>query len=370
MSAAAAQETPAGLRDAACHIRIHAEIPAPRLLAIARGFNLTGWLDQASPRRPDLATLQALRNRGFSHVRLPVQPELLMEAYAEPARAREHWQELDRALDTLLELGFAVSIDVHPGARFGTLHRTEPERGFALLSALWRQLVERYHDRPADRLFFEMLNEPTLDARVWDSQGRRLAGMVRSLSPRHTIIYGTGDFQGIPALVGLVPLPDPNVIYAIHFYQPMTFTHQGLDWAPNDPLRLLSDIPFPSDRNTIEARSTRLIQEGHAEAAALLRNELNSPWTAARIGAELARAGAWSAANHRAVILNEFGALSTKSRPADRARWLTTVRQAAERNCLGWAHWEYGDSFGFVRRQAGRDIPDERILQALIGGVE
>jgi endoglucanase len=149
----------------------------------------------------------------------------------------------------------------------------------------------------------------------------------------------------------------------------MVFTHQGLDWAPNDPLRLLSNIPFPtvSDRAGVDTIRERLEREGHADAARLLQDELRSPWTAERIAAELARAGAWSATHHAPVILNEFGALSIKSRPADRARWLATVRQAAEQNCLGWAHWEYADSFGFVRREGGREIPDEQMLDALVG---
>lgn len=368
ISASLAQERPAGLQDAACQLRVHSDVPAPRLLAIARGFNLTGWLDQANPRRPDMVTLQWLQARGLSHIRLPVKAELLMATYTEPWLLRQHWQELTRAIDSLMGLGFTVSIDVHPGAAFGELHRTQPERGFKLLSSLWRRLTERYHFRPADRLFFEILNEPTVDARIWDVQGRRLAAEIRQQAPRHTIIYGPGDFQGIPALVGLAPLADPNVIYAVHFYQPMTFTHQGLDWSQDSPLRFLSNIPFPSDRLGIEVRSERLINEGHAEAAQLLQNELRSPWTADRIGAELARAGAWSVAHHRPVILNEFGALSVKSQPIDRARWLATVRQAAEQNCLGWAHWEYADSFGFVRREAGREIPDERVMDALVGG--
>jgi endoglucanase len=368
-SATFAQEPPSGLQTAACQIRIHSEVPAPRLLAVARGFNLTGWLDQATPRRPEIETLRRLRERGFSHVRLPVQPELLMPNDTEQRLRQQHWQELDRALDSLLGLGFAVSIDVHPGAKFGELHRTQPERGLALLSALWRALADRYRSRPADRLFFEILNEPTADARTWDRQGRTLAAEIRKHAPRHTIIYGPGNFQSIPTLVDLAPLADPNVIYAVHFYQPMTFTHQGLDWSPKDPLRFLSDIPFPStaDPIAVKTQADRLMKEGHIEAAQLLRNELRSPWTPARITAELARAGAWATTNHRPVIVNEFGALSLKSQPADRARWIATVRYAAEQNCLGWAHWEYADSFGFVRREGGRDTIDERVLDALVG---
>lgn len=369
LSVGAAPVGAAGLQDAACQIRVHSDVPAPRLMAVARGFNLTGWLDQAEPRRPDLRTLQRLQERGFTHVRLPVKAELLMAAYTEPWLLRQHWQELAEAVDTLLGLGWTVSIDVHPGADFGKLHRTEPEHGFALLSALWRQLIEQNRFRPADRLLFEILNEPTVNARIWDRQGRRLAAQIREQAPRHTIVYGTGDFQSIPALVGLAPLDDPNVIYAVHFYQPMAFTHQGLDWSPSDPLRFLSNIPFPSvsNRIAVEQRIGQLMKAGHVDAARLLQDELRSPWTAERITTEIARAGAWSVQNHRPVIVNEFGALSLKSRPADRARWLSTVRRAAERNCLGWAHWEYADSFGFVRREPGGDVVDERVMDALVG---
>jgi endoglucanase len=364
-----AQERPAGLQDAACQIRIHSAVPAPRLMAVARGFNLTGWLDQDSPRRPDLATLQQLRTRGFSHIRLPVKAELLMAAYADPLSMQRHWQELDQAITVLNDLGYAVSIDVHPGEAFGKLHRTQPDHGFELLSSLWRLLAERYRSRPADRVFFELLNEPTVDAAIWDVQGRRLAAEIRKIAPEQTIVYGPGHYQSISTLVDLQPLPDPNVIYAVHFYQPMVFTHQGLDWSPDSPLHFLSDIPFPTDtdRADLLLESARLTEKGHLMAALLLQNEVRAPWTPKRIEAELARAGAWSIAQHRPVIMNEFGALSIKSNPADRARWITTVRRAAEQNCLGWAHWEYADSFGFVRREAGHDIPDQRIMDALLG---
>ena len=67
------------------------------------------------------------------------------------------------------------------------------------------------------------------------------------------------------------------------------------------------------------------------------------------------------------MIINEFGVLGWKTAPADRARWLRAVRTAAEHHCIGWTHWDYADSFGFVRRIDGREIPDETIVEALLG---
>jgi hypothetical protein len=57
-----------------------------------------------------------------------------------------------------------------------------------------------------------------------------------------------------------------------------------------------------------------------------------------------------------------------KAAASDRARWLRAVRGAAESRCIGWAHWDYADGFGFVRRLGDREIADEAIVRALLGG--
>ena len=65
-------------------------------------------------------------------------------------------------------------------------------------------------------------------------------------------------------------------------------------------------------------------------------------------------------------MINEFGVLGWKVAATDRARWLRTVRSAAEQRCLGWRHWDYADGFGFVKRIVGREMPDELIVDALL----
>src|SRR5215213_5070406 len=103
--------------DASCGFLSQGTVPAQRRAAIARGFNLPGWLDGPSTRSPDPAMLETLRRRGFTHVRLPVAPERLMPEFsAEPAIARDR-AELDAAVDRLIATGFAVSLDLHPGSR-------------------------------------------------------------------------------------------------------------------------------------------------------------------------------------------------------------------------------------------------------------
>ena len=353
--------------EASCGFLSQSTVPAQRRTAIARGFNLPGWLDGANTRRPDPAMLETLHRRGFTHVRLPVTPERLMPEFsAEPDIARDRL-ELDAAIDRLMAIGFAVSLDLHPGSRLERMHVAEPERAFGLLDALWRQLSRRYAGRPADRLFFEVLNEPAVSRSLWEQQGPRLAQTIRNSAPQHTIVFGGTNFQRIDALPPTPLLKLPNVIYAVHFYAPMVFTHQGLDWS-DDPLRYLHGVPFPSSLSdpVIERLLRELRVTNRDQTADRLDQELRQPWDLSRIAAEMRRAAAWGRQHGVPVVLNEFGVLAWKAPAVDRLRWLEAVRRSAEQACIGWTHWDYADAFGFVRRVGDREIADEAVLRALL----
>jgi endoglucanase len=342
-------------------------LPADRFALLARGFNLTGWLSGDDPRRPDLALLARLRARGFTHIRLPVAAERLLDTFSSRQNMSRQLAELDFALAELIQIGFGVSLDLHPAGPLSRLHAADPEAGYRLIATLWQQLAQRYRGLPAARLFLEVLNEPSVPEKIWNDQGSRLVEVIRRTAPEHTIVYGPANDQQIGALFGLQPLADPNVVYAVHFYEPMIFTHQGLDWS-DDPVRHLRGVPFPaggSDPAVVRLART-LDAQGRKESLALLQSQLEAPWTEDRIARLIARAAEWSLRERRPVILNEFGVLGWKAAPADRARWIAAVRRAAEAHCLGWAHWDYADGFGFVRRIAGQEIPDESIVGALL----
>jgi endoglucanase len=342
-------------------------VSAARLATMARGFNLSSWLEGPSPRAPDEKALAGLLRRGMTHVRLPVTPEKLSEAFSSRDQVAAQLKTLDYAIDRLIGLGFGVSLDVHPGDRIGRLHVAEPDRAFEILKTVWLTLARRYADRPAERLYFEVLNEPTPSETIWNIQGPRLVEAIRQAAPDRTIVYGPANFQQISALNALTPLADRNIVYAVHYYAPMVFTHQGLDWS-DDPLRYLQGVPFPARLSDppVQALLKDLAALGRDKSAEQLRAQLREPWTEERVANEIAQAGAWALRHQQPVILNEFGVLRWKAAPADRHRWLRTVRQAAERHCVGWAHWDYADAFGFMQRIGDRETPDPGTLDALI----
>src|SRR5262249_49838716 len=83
-------------------------VPADRVDAMQKGFNLTGWVDHPpgkNPRRPTLELLRKLAELGFTHVRLPARLELLLPTYQ--AQTAQAFVEVDAALRSLQEAGFA-----------------------------------------------------------------------------------------------------------------------------------------------------------------------------------------------------------------------------------------------------------------------
>src|SRR3954470_15877858 len=97
----------------ACALLKHA-VPAGRISALARGFNADGWINgkQSSP-SPGL--LLQLREEDMTHVRLPVPAEPIMQRFTSQSDQKARLEAIDDAITTLVSLGYAVSIDLHPG---------------------------------------------------------------------------------------------------------------------------------------------------------------------------------------------------------------------------------------------------------------
>ena len=337
-------------------------VPADRVAALARGFNLPD-LVPATRGRDDLpGLLSRLRRAGFTHVRLPVRAENLSEPFAAAAVRSAALDDLDAALDLLLGAGYGVSVDLHPGGAIGPLYRRDAEAGFSAVLSAWTALARRLRERPPARVFAELLNEPWASDEVWRPQAVRLAAALRGMLPETTLLVGPAPFERVDALTGWEPLPDRNVAYVCHFYDPMAFTHQGATWETGGPYRFFADLPFPAALAdpAVQRALAALAAAGHPEAAQALRTGLARPWTVGAIDAAFAPLGRWRQAHGVPVVLNEFGALRTAPR-SGRLAWLAAVRRAAEANGIGWAHWDFDQGFGLV--VDGR--PDPGVLAAL-----
>jgi endoglucanase len=360
LAVSTAQASPA----AAC-IELSPTAPAAALKAISRGVNLDGWMNAPDTPSPPLAVLRTLLRAGMTHVRLPVPAERVMRRFASEQDLQAELRAIDAALTELVSIGFHVSVDLHPGDPFGALHRDSPDQSQAAMREAWSNLAVIFKRHPQEWVFAELLNEPDIDAGRWQREAEALALFVRQLLPKTTLIVGPVGWQRADSLPDFRPLSDPNVIYAIHFYDPMAFTHQG-NWDPEDPLSDIRGLPYPilADDPAVGNIRRQLMAEGKQRALEEVDRAIGQARLGDVVSAELEPAVAWQKQFRRPLVINEFGVFKAEAPAASRLRWLAAVVDFAERHCWGWAHWELAQGFGLIDDKTGK--PDAGVMRALL----
>jgi len=346
-------------------------VPASRVSRLRRGINASEWFAQVYDKRgytkehfqnwttaQDIALMQSM---GFDHVRLSVDPQPMMVSRRPDEIPAEYLGYLDAAVKMILDRGLAVVIDLHPDSDFKA--RLAKDDGFVQeYTDFWRALARHYSSWDAERVYFEILNEPELTDRYrWYGVQTKLAVAIREGAPQHTMIAAGARWSDDDDLVFIEPLRDPNVIYAFHFYEPHLFTHQGATWGAYF-WHWVKGLHYPSS-----PESAAKVAAGMPDAAdrlAVIRYG-EEHWDAARIDAEITQVSEWARQRGVPVMCNEFGVYRDYADAQDREAWIHDVRSALERDGMGWTMWDYSGSFGVVTKKDGRSVPDENTLRAL-----
>jgi len=338
---------------------------------LRRGINASEWFAQSpadysaarTNRYTDAQDIALIARLGFDHVRLSIDPvPLEQNPRALDGLNAEFLARLDRAVDDMLAHGLAVQIDLHPEDSYK--QRLVADDGAVdNLSMLWRRLAAHYANRDPDKIFFEIVNEPEVrDPYRWAGIQATLAAAIRQAAPRNTLIATGPNYSGMADLLGLHPLPDPNVIYTFHFYEPHEFTHQGAAWG----LAWWSfthNIPYPA---TEASMADALKQLPDLPSRYKLENYWLDRWDAHRIRLLIDEAAAWAHQNGVPLLCNEFGAYRDHSDVQSRMNWIHDVRTALEADGIGWTMWDYRGGFGVVYKQDNQPARvDEKVVEAL-----
>jgi endoglucanase len=337
---------------------------------VRRGLNLTGWFalvgDPSGYSKEHFETaitaedLALIREMGFDHVRLCVDPRPMFHPAAADEISSPYLGYLDAAIKMLLDQGLSVEIDIQPDSDFK--RRLERDDFVEKFTDFWRALARHYSNLDPDRVLFEILNEPELSDRYrWYGIETKVAAAIRQAAPHHTIIATGALWSNDDNLLFLEPLRDSNVVYAFHFYEPHLFTHQGATWSVNY-WRFLRGVPYPSDPENVKNAAEQLPDP--VNRLAVVRYGLDR-WNATRIDAEIAQVADWAKSQRVAVICNEFGVYRKYADPDARARWITDVRTSLEAHNIEWTMWDYDGTFGLVSKTNGQPAVDERTVQAL-----
>ena len=163
--------------------------------------------------------------------------------------------EYDRWLDTRLDhfdafvlpqavkRGMKVVLDMHeaPGMKnefneWNMLHDPAVARHFV---ETWRRIAKRFKGRKGI-YGYDLVNEPLQTSEAapgcdfWTLQ-KRAAEAVREIDPDMPIIVECNGMDSPWAYGCFSPLDMPNIIYQVHMYLPLAYTHQGVMWKQGEP---------------------------------------------------------------------------------------------------------------------------------------
>ena len=326
-----------------------ADAPPP---ALSRGLNLSNWF--ADMQRQPIAEhdFAVIKQAGFDHVRIPVNPESLgFSLYdAESGRVLFDFTGLDDAINIARQKGLSVIVDIEPSDAFMASVEQDPHAEGGLI-ALWQHVAEHFKTYSTQTVVFELLGEPraSADPAQYRSMMGDIVTAVRQISPKSTIIVDIPKSATLEGFDGFAPVNADNVYYAFHYFEPWIITHLGMKSPPakGRSLRYFRNLPYPSETADINANYFPDAPD-REEAKRLLTEYITAVWDGGHIAARIKIAADWAKENHQNVICTEFGAARRFLAPPMRYQWIADTRKALDRAGIGWDLWDYTDLFGIT----------------------
>jgi len=252
--------------------------------------------------------LDKMKKLGMKGVRINTRPYLHAEEKPPYTLAQKFFERLDWMVNESLERGFTVIIDQHQYRVMGK----DPMGLRDIFLETWQQMAEHFKDYP-DNVYFGLLNEPNnnLTPYLWNYFLKDVYKILRESNPTRTLVIGPGNWNKIYELETLeLPEEDRNIIVEIHFYNPHSFTHQGVD-----------------------GRETGIIWPASPEEIQALEDEFQF-------------AAEWGKKHNRPLFLGEFG-VNKAADQESAARWLRSAREQMEKYNMSWSMWNMmGSNFG------------------------
>jgi endoglucanase len=297
----------------------------------------------------DTPVFEAIAAAGFDHVRIPVRFSAHAAAAPPFTIDQAFFERVDWAIDQAESRGLAAIVDLH---HYEELMK-DPDAHAARFVGLWQQIAARYRGR-RPTVFLELLNEPTdkLTADRWNALLAEALRAVRAVDPAREVIVDSVFWAAAKELSNLTIPADPHVIASFHDYQPILFTHQGMDWMP--PEYGTRGVVFPGPpRAPIQPAAPA---QNISWVAAWFRGyntvvAADNPGGMAAVNAEFTMARAYMDRTKLRLYMGEFGA-GDKADLDSRVAWTCAVRREAERLGIGWAYWDDGGSFKVYDQKA------------------
>ena len=280
------------------------------------------------------------KKAGLDHIRLPARFSANAMASAPYTIDDEFWELVDFAVDQAEKHGLGIIVDLHHYEEMASNPKDHIER----YKALWKQIAERYKDRPKS-VAFELINEPcgALTVDILNPLMKETLALVRQSNPNRIVFIDCYFWANTEWLDEMdVSFFDENTVATFHMYQPILFTHQGAPWM--DPEYQVAQVIFPGPPKTpVEITGAALNNPWSADwlKAYNTLDAKQNPSGPKTVWEEFDRATAFVEKTGVRVYMGEFGAIDYAD-SRSRTIFLKMVRKEAERRGIGWAYWDDG----------------------------
>jgi len=325
--------------------------PLPRW----KGFNLLDYFSPTPPANPEINRSTAedmkwMSDWGFDFVRLPMAyPRYLSFDRSKDITLEDMYKPDSKVLDDIDNLvfmaqknGLHVSLNLHraPGycinagfhEPFNLWKDKDAQDAF---NFHWKMWAERYKDISADKLSFDLLNEPAYIENMNDQFAKKgpvpgdiyrkvaegAVNAIRAASPDRLIIAdGNGGGNSV-----IPELFDLKIAQSCRGYWPGLISHYQAPWVWKDP----SKAPAPVWPGTIDGK-----YYGREQL-----EEFYKPWIELLdkgIGVHCGEGGCWKKTPHNIFLA-----------------WFGDVLDILTKNSIGYALWNFRGDFGIL--DSGRE---------------
>jgi endoglucanase len=326
--------------------------------ALSKGVNLSNWFNDYSDvsqysTRFTASSFQNIKSLGFTCVRVPLGNTVLYNETNPSQLNAANLAKVDAGVKAAIDAGLGVIINLHPWKNDMDSLLAANAATVTKVATYWKAVAAYCKKYPADKLFFEVYNEPHASSggltnkpkTWWQAVQEQMVTAIRTETTDHYIIVGGEGWNSIEGLLLLQPYAAQKIIYNFHFYDPFLFTHQGATWIGWEPALYGRSIPYPSSP---EAVGPVIAQSSNQAVKDAVNWYGSQRYNIDSLDKWVKQAANWAAQKNVLLICNEFGSYKAYAPRQSRLNYIKDVRTLLENNKIGWAMWEYDEGFGLI----------------------
>jgi endoglucanase len=279
------------------------------------------------------ADLQLLKQLGFKTIRLPVAFRYFEKSHVPQQQVLAR---VDKVWALCRQYGFKLIIDYH----YGDLADSNYVSATKNIINTWTIIAKKYLHTDANALFYEIYNEPPpMNPQLWKDAAYNIVNAIRKIDKRRTLLVGASNYNSIYELSRFVRLPDENIIYTFHFYEPFLFTHQGAEWVGDQ--MATTGVPFPYNVEKFPAMNIKA--KGTPGEANYNKYRLDGNERSVKDKLQIIKN--WGNKYAVPIICGEYGSYNKYADEQSRCNYVNAVRKSLKLLNIPGILWDYNTNF-------------------------